>query len=192
MKFVATTLAALFLAGAVSQGQETPGPNFEHLKLYGPTIGTWRYEGPLLEDMPGLANKGTKYVTQIGWRWILNKNAVELNWSSKFQGGKTISGKGLIGWHAAEKRIAIGGIDSTGSITLGTVTFEDGGKTSTLTAEGIDGEGKKTTFTGVVKRTGKDIITWQALERTGGRVDGKSPVYTLTRVKRTRGKKPAK
>ena len=192
MKYVATTLAAIFLASTVAHGQEAPGPNFDHLKLQGPTIGTWRYEGPLLEDMPGLANKGTKYATQIAWRWILNKNAVEVNWRSQFAGGKTISGKGLLGWNAAEDRIVFGDMDSTGGMTIGTVVFEDGGKTSNLTAEGIDGEGRKTTFKGVVKKTGKDTITWQALVRTGGPVDGESPVYTLKRVKRTRRAKSAK
>jgi hypothetical protein len=177
------------LACGVTFAQDEPGPNFEHLKPYGPMIGTWRYEGPLLEDVPEFAEKETNCVFQFQWRRILNKNVVEENWLVEFEGGKTYSGKALIGWNAAEKELSYGGMDSHGGMSLGTVIFDKAAKSSTVTEEGIDGDGNETTFKGVVIKTGKDTLTWQALERTGGIVEGPSPVYTFNRVPRT--KRPA-
>jgi hypothetical protein len=79
-------------------------------------IGTWRYEGPLLEDVPDFGEKGTKCVFQFQWRRILNKNVVEENWLVEFEGGKTYSGKALIGWNAAENKLSYGGMDSHGGM----------------------------------------------------------------------------
>lgn len=189
---VSLALAAVVLTSGVSFGQEeTVGPNFEHLKGYGPMIGTWRYEGPLLEDLPGIAEKGSDLVFQFTWRRILNKNVVEENWLLEFEGGKSISGKALVGWNAAEKHLSYGGMDSLGGMSLGVVVFDAKAKTSTLTEEGIDGDGKATTFTGVVTKTGKDTLTWQRLKGTGGIVEGPSPVCEFKRINRA-GSKQAK
>lgn len=184
MKSVIMTLSAGILVCGMAHGQEEPGPNQELLKSHRPVIGTWRYEGPLLESIPEFAEKGTKYVNQISWKWILDKYAVEIAWFSEFEDGKRISGKGLIGWNAAEKEITFGGMDSSGGISLGTIVMEDGDKVSTLTSEGISGNGEKTTFKGIINVTGKDTLTWHAAERTGGLVEGPSPKYSFTRVKR--------
>ena len=193
MKSSAATLiaVAVVFSTQLASGQET-SPSHEHLKLHGPFIGNWQYEGPLLEDVPDLAKKGSHYVYRISWRWILEKNAVELNWSSEFAGGEKVTGKGLIGWHAGEERIAFGGMSSNGSMSLGTMEFDDAGKSVTLTSEGVNGDGESFSFKGVVTKTGKDTITWQALERGGGDLEGPSPVYTLKRVKRAAGKKATK
>ncbi len=97
----------------------------------------------------------------------------------------------LNGWNAAENRIVHGGMDSTGSMSLGTITADKAAKTITLAGEGVDGDGKEFAFKNVVTKTGKDTLTWQALERTGGDVEGPSPVYKFERVKRTgKAKKP--
>ena len=185
-------IAFLVTAGfAYGQQQET-SPSHEHLKLHGTLIGNWQYEGPLLEDIPELAEKGGHYVYRVSWRWILDKNAIEINWANEFAGGEKVTGKGLIGWHAAENRMAFGGMNSSGGMSLGTIVFDEDSKTSTLTAKGVDGESNATTFKGVVKKLDRDTITWQALERTGGELEGPSPVYTLKRVKRAAGKKATK
>jgi hypothetical protein len=65
------------------------------------------------------------------------------------------------------------------------------GKTLTSTSEGIDAEGVPSSSKVVMKKTDKDTFTWQAVERTGGDIEGPSPVYEFKRVKRT-GKKAAK
>jgi hypothetical protein len=182
-RFVLIVTAVLLVRGAAF-GQEEPGPNYEHLKAHDSVIGTWRYEGPLLEDMPGFAKKGSPYVNQCSWRWILNRNAIEVTWRSEFEGGKTISGKGLIGWNAASQRIAFGGMDSVGSMNFGTIVFENDGKTSSLTGQGVDCDGKKSTFTNVIKIAGDDRFTFQSTERAGGLVEGPGPVYLLQRVER--------
>lgn len=185
--FLALTL--VLLPSGVTFGQEKVGPNFEHLKGYGPMIGTWRYEGPLLEDVPDIAKKGTDFVFEFSWKRILNKNVVEETWAIEFEDGTKISGKALAGWNAAEKTISYGSMNSTGNMSLGTVVFDAKAKTSTLTAKGINGDGEETTFTGVVTKTDKDTLTWQRLEGTGGIVEGSSPVYTYKRVKRAGSKK---
>ncbi len=59
-RFAILTVVAAVLTGSVF-GQE---PN-EHLKGYAPFIGNWRYEGPVLEDIPNVAAKGSKCVRSI-------------------------------------------------------------------------------------------------------------------------------
>ena len=193
MKRLITALVvvvAVFSTGTTS-GKE-PGVHYEHLKPNAMMIGTWRYEGPLLEDVPGFAENGTEYVIQVTWRWILNRNAVEIQWTNQFHGGKKVMGKGLIGWNAAEEKITYGGMDSLGSMSIGTITFDDDGKTSTLTSKGVDAEGETTEFKASFKQVDKETLTWKALHRSGDLLEGESPVYTFKKVKRQGRKKAAK
>ncbi len=110
----------------------------------------------------------------------------------EIEGEKKISGKALIGWNAADQKIVYGGMGSLGGMGLGTVVFDRQAKTSTLTSKGVDGEGEETSIKTVVTKTGKDTLTFQVLERTGGIIEGSSPVYTFKRVPRAAGKKVAK
>ena len=166
------------LTGSVL-GQE---PN-EHLKGYAPFIGKWEHQGTVLEKGPFAeqAEVGSKLLVHISWTWILDKQAVMLDWSIEFQGGLKISGKELIGWNAADNKIVGGGMNSIGGMGIGTRVID--GETITSTNEGVDGEGVKSSYTEVIKKTDKDTLTWQAVERTGGDVQGPSPVYTFKRVK---------
>jgi hypothetical protein len=193
MKRFITALVVVFavFSTGTATGKE-PGVHFEHLKPNAMMIGTWRYEGPLLEDVPGFAKKGTDYVSEVSWRWILNRNAVELRWANQFEGGKKVTGKGLVGWNAAEEKITYGGMDSLGSMSIGTITFDDDGKTSTLTSKGVDAEGETTEFKAYFKQVDKDTLTWKALHRSGDILEGESPVYEFKRVKRPGGKEAAK
>ncbi|MCS7466122.1 hypothetical protein NZK35_05470 [Stieleria sp. ICT_E10.1] len=184
MKSIVTALTVVLLLCGVTYGQDGPGPSFEHLKGYGPMLGTWQYEGPLQEDLAGVAEKGTKMIFQFSWKRILNKNAVEENWSVEFEGGTTFSGKALKGWNADKKEIVSGGMNSLGGVSMGTVVIDKAAKTSTLISKGIDGDGKETSIKGRVTVTGEDTITWQALERTGRLAEGPSPIYTFKRVKK--------
>jgi hypothetical protein len=176
----------MFVAAAVvttgfAFGQEPQQPN-EHLKGYGPFIGTWRYEGPLLEDVPGVAEKDSQFVFQLSWNWILDKQAVMNDWLIEFEGGE-YSEKTLIGWHAAEEQVVYGGFSSAGYSWLGAATLDAKAKSISTASTGKNLEGGPTSFKGVIKKLDKDTLTWQALERTGGMVEGQSPVYTLKRVK---------
>jgi len=184
-------VAVVFSCGFAWGQQAGPAPP-DALTPFGPIIGTWRYEGPLLESVPGTAEKGSKFVFQLSSRWILDKKVVLEDWSVEYEGGKKVSGKSLIGWNAADNTITYGGMDSDGGMGLGTIVFDAQAKTCTLTVESVDDEGQKLTGKNVVMKTGKDTITWQALERTGGDVDGPSPVYTLTRVPAAPSKKVTK
>ena len=194
MKRLTTLLiavAVVFCCGFAWGQQAGPAPP-DVMKPFGPMIGTWRYEGPLLESVPDMAEKGSKFVFQLSWRWILDKKVVLEDWSVEYEGGKKVSGKSLIGWNTADNTITYGGMDSNGGMGLGTIVFDAQAKTCTLTAESVNDEGQKLTEKNVVTKTGKDTITWQALERNGGVIEGPSPVYTLTRVPAVPGKKVTK
>jgi hypothetical protein len=184
------TVALLFTSG-LANGQDASQVS-EHLKPYGPMLGTWRYEGPLQEDVAGIAEKGSKLMFQFSWRRILDKNVVMEDWLAEFENGKSFSGKALIGWNATDKEIAYGGMDSAGGMSLGKVVFDKQARTSTLTGKGVDAEGNETSFKTVVKKTGKDTLTWKAIERIGGIAEGPTNEYTFQRVKRAAGKKAAK
>ncbi|MCS7469974.1 hypothetical protein NZK35_25265 [Stieleria sp. ICT_E10.1] len=188
MKSIVTALIFVLVACGVTDAQDEPGPGFEHLKCYGPFIGTWRYEGPLLKSVPDIAEKGTKVVTQLSWRRILNKSAVEYNWSATFEGGVELSGKALIGWNADEEKIVYGSMNSVGDLNWGTVTPDATARTLTKTSKGVNGKGEEKSSETVLTKTGKDTLTSQALERKGGIVEGPSPPYTLKRVERAKKK----
>jgi hypothetical protein len=163
----------------------------DHLKELRPLLGTWRYEGPLLEDVPGVAEKGSNYKFQSRFRFILGKQVMMEEWTVEFAGGEKFMVKGMTGWNAAENKLVNGAMDSAGGMNLGTLEIDREAKTFTLTTKGSDGEGKPFSLKATGKKLDKNTLTWQALERTGGMVQGKSPVYTLKRVKRT-GKKATK
>ena len=118
------TAVAVVLVCGLTHGKE-PTEAAKHLKCYDALIGTWRYEGPLLEDVPDIAEKGPDIVFQFTWKRILDKNVIEHSWSVEFDGGETLAGKALVGWNAAEEEIVNGGMSSVGGIGLGTVTVDD-------------------------------------------------------------------
>ncbi len=89
----------------------------------------------------------------------------------------------MIGWNAADKKIVAGIMDSGGGMAIGTILLDAQAKTATVTWQGVDGEGEKTSMKNVVTKTGEGTLSWQALERTGGLVEGRSPVVPLQRVK---------
>ena len=103
----------------------------------------------------------------------MNKSAVEVNWSADFtEVGKEFSGKALHGWNAAESQLVYGGMNAIGYIWHGTVKPDETAKCLTLSDEGINGDGGKTSSTTVVRKTGRDTLTWQVLASEGGLVEG--------------------
>lgn len=182
MKRVVTGLCVVVLLCGVAYGQSTPGSNYEHLKCFDQLIGNWIYDGPLLEDIPGIGEKGTKAVTHISFAWILNKNAVEAMWSIEPVAGTKIAGKGLLGWDVAGQRIIGGGMNSAGGHDLSTMTYDPATKTLTSKEEGTDGEGKANTSTNLMTLSDPDTLVFQITERTGGSVQGDSPKLILKRV----------
>lgn len=105
------------------------------------------------------------------------------SWSGEIEGGMKLSGRALIGWNASQEQIIHSGMDSSGGMKLGSVLFDIAAKTSTLTAKGADGDGKFSSLKSVITMTDKDTLTWQAIGRIGGSVEGPSPVYTFKRIK---------
>ena len=174
---ISCALVVFVLTGGFVCGAE---PN-EHLNGFAPFMGTWRHEGAVLEETPGAAAKGTKMVVRWTWTWILDNQVVMDDWIIEFQDGKKLSGKELIGWNAAEKKIMGGGMNSMGAMGVNTCVID--GKTITISSEGVEGDGRKTSSKLVLKKTDEDTLTFQVVERTGGDVVGPSPVYTFKRVK---------
>jgi hypothetical protein len=185
MKYVTATVIAAVVACGVSYGQEMPS-NYEHLKCYDQLIGTWVYEGPALESVPDIVEKGDAVILRQTFKWILEKNVVEATFYGEVKGGFKGSGKGLIGWDTAEQRIISGGMNSFGGHGLSTITYDADAKTWTTKSEGTDGSGEKTSGTSVLRLTGKDTIVIQDFDRKGGLFQGDSPKYTYKRVKRGR------
>ena len=174
---VMCALVFVVVAGGFACGAE---PN-DHLKGFAPFMGTWRHEGSVLEETPGAAAKGTKMVVRWTWTWILDNQIVMNDWIIEFQDGNKLSGKQLIGWNAAEKKIMAGGMNSMGAMGVCTIGID--GKAITTSSEDVEGDGRKTSSKLVMKQTDEDTFTFQVVERTGGDLVGPSPVYTFKRVK---------
>ena len=121
---------------------------------------------------------------------ILNGSAVETNWSFVLKGGVEVIGKTLSGWDAKEEKIVQGAMSSDGGVRVGSVAHDKAAKSLTISLTGVDGDGEETSSKIALTKTGKDTLTWQALERKGGIVEGPSPVHSYKRVKRA--KKAAK
>jgi hypothetical protein len=114
------------------------------------------------------------------------------DWLVEFEGGATLAGKSFTRWNAADEKIVAGGMNSMGGMGVSTIVFDREAKSMTATAGGVSADGETTTGKNVVTKTGKDTLTFQILERTGGLVDGPSPLYTYTRVQAAKGKRAAK
>lgn len=181
---------AVLLCGA-AYAQDPAGSNQGPLQSYEQLIGTWTYEGTLLENLPPFAEQGSKLTMSANWDWILDKKAVEYSFQIAFEGGGKITGKSLIGWDAAERRLVAGGLTSTGTAGLGVITYDEASKTWMDKGSGVDGEGKPFSSTLVVTLVARDTIEIQVKDRTGGDVTGDSPKYTFKRGGTTRRPVPA-
>ena len=73
-----STTLLLAASMVVAQVEEGP-PGHEHLKCYDQLIGTWCYDGPLLEDTPQ-AKKGSEFLAHMSFEWILDGAAIETKW----------------------------------------------------------------------------------------------------------------
>ncbi len=183
MKRQLLTVVAIVLFYGVAAGQEQPGPTYEHLKPFEQLIGTWKYDGPLQENVPVLGGKDSKLVVQLTWEWVLNKCALESNATVELQGGVKLLGKTLIGWDLAEGRIILGGMNSFGAHEVSTVTYDDATKTWTTHSKSVDEKGRHTSATIVGRLIDADTYEWQMKDRKGGDVPGDSPKYVLKRIK---------
>lgn len=175
----------------VAFGAQPVQPN-EHLRGLGAFIGTWRYEGPSPEEVPGFAPKDSKCVIQFSWRWILDKTAIMQDLRVTFEGNKEISQKELIGWNAADQGIVCGGMSSLGIVHLGTIQVDPQARTFTVVTEGVNAEGNKASSKAVFTKVDRDTLTFERLELTGNVVEGPSPVYTLKRVEPPKSMKIAR
>jgi hypothetical protein len=188
MRFLLMSVAAACVWSGSVWGAQPEQPN-EHLKDLAPFIGTWRFEGPSPEAVPGFVELGTPCKVQFSWRWILDKKAVMYDLQVEYEGGKRVSQKELIGWNAAEKEIVSGGLNSIGIVQLGTMQVDAQAKTLTIRTQGVNAEGGESTGEAVFTKVDKDTLTFKRLALTGSIVEGPSPVYTLKRVKPAKGKK---
>jgi hypothetical protein len=173
---------ALLLAASVVVGQaeETSSPS-DHLECFGQFIGKWVYKGPIKEDAPAMAEKGTEIVVHISWEQEFGGNVIESEWEASATGRHIGAGTSLIAWDPRENRIVSGGVDSRGGYRLGVIAFSDDGQTYTRVGEGVDFKGRKTSGTVVITLKDEDTLVWQAMDRTGGDLTGDSPKYTFTR-----------
>ena len=171
MRRVVIAVTVVLATCGLAFGQPSASSNYEQLKCHEPLIGDWVYDGPVLDEVPGFAEKGSKVVFRISWQWILDKNAIDVTWSMELEGKPTISGKGLIAWDKAASRIVGGGVDSGGGYGLDTTTYDEATKTFTTKSQGVDGEARSVTSTSVLKIVDADTITVPGDRTSGGRLD---------------------
>lgn len=89
-------------------------PDYEHLKDMEDFIGTWIGEETLVDDIPGLAEKGEKVTHRPSLRWVLDKAAVQMDALTTTASGKSIEGRWLFGWDASNGEIWASGAHSGG------------------------------------------------------------------------------
>jgi hypothetical protein len=162
-------LSTAFLLAAsmvvVGQAEETTS-NYEHLKVLQPFLGSWTYEGVLHDDIPGLAIKGVNVRIPFRYRWILNRNALMMDWSVQVDSGADLDGKVLIGFDPKGNKIVSGEFTSSGRYSHGEWSVE--GNTLTITGRGVAADGSE--IANVVTNTITDSGTmiWQAKDQTRG------------------------
>jgi hypothetical protein len=177
------SVASLAVASAILLGQaEETVSNYEHMKCYDQLVGTWCYDGPLLEDTP-IAKKGSDFLAHMSFTWILNKSAIEVTWKVEYEGGVEVTGKSLHGWNPAEDHIVTGGMDSLGALHLGEVSHDCEKKLWTLKLKGVAPSGDSTSTTITNTLPNPNTLVWQATERQGGDLTGPSPKYEFKRCK---------
>lgn len=141
------------------------GPAYEHLKVLEPFLGAWEYEGPVQEDIPGIAEKGEQMRVLFRYHWVLNRNAIIMDWSIQLDDGQ-VDAKVLIGFDPKGGKIVSGEFTSAGEYSHGQWSVED--KTLTITAHGIAADGTPSSTTVTNKLAGRGTMVWQATDRTRG------------------------
>jgi hypothetical protein len=94
---------ALLLAASMVVGQA--GDTEQHLKGLQWFVGEWRAEVQLQEGIPGVAEKGDQMEVLGSHRWILGRNAIQVDWTHKINGAEVSMGRGLIGWDGLSNTI---------------------------------------------------------------------------------------
>jgi hypothetical protein len=156
---------ALLLAASMAIGQaEATASNYEHLKVLTPFLGSWGYEGPLHEEIPGFAEKGAKLRILFRYQWILNKNAILMDWSIQQDGGGAVDGKVLIGFDPKGGNIVSGEFTSLGEYSHSEWSVE--GKTLTIHGRGFAADGSDTAATVTNTITERGTMIWQAKGQT--------------------------
>lgn len=105
MRRVALALTAVLTTCGFALAQQQPKSPPEQLQCFEQLVGDWTCETTLEEDIPGLAEKGTKLVLRSSWQWILDKQALQASWSARPEGKPRVAGRGLITWDPAASQI---------------------------------------------------------------------------------------
>jgi hypothetical protein len=129
----------------------------------------------------GGPKKGTPFVIEASWKWVLNKSVIEEEWESTAEDGTVISGKNLVGWDPKTEKIFVMRTNSAGGYDEGMVEFDDEKGVFISKTSGISGDGKEYTGTCVITRVNADEFIFQVCDRTG-QLTGDGPKLTFRRV----------
>ena len=157
------SLASCVLLASVTLGAD-PAENL--LAEYGDlVIGRWIGDVTLIADYPGVGKKGEKVISHGVTRWIADKKGLESEW---FGGAST--GKAIIFWDPAAKKIVQYAVDSGGTISQfyfwkegdtwvfqGGETLPDGSKTEGKGSLVVKDGGDTVVFEGVYTLNGKKL-----------------------------------
>ncbi|MCR4412749.1 MAG: hypothetical protein NUV77_10030 [Thermoguttaceae bacterium] len=168
--------------GVLAADAAEPASNYEQLKVLEPFLGPWVYDGPLLNDAPGIGEKGTKVWAPRTHKWLLNKNALIVNASVRIAGKPPLDGVELIGWDPKEGKIVSGGFTSAGFYSHGVWTVD--GKTATIRSQGVEADGTETSATILVRVTDRGTMVWKLTRQMrGGKELPDSPEYEFKPLK---------
>lgn len=82
----------------------------------------------MTDDSSPIAEPGEKLLFRASWEWALNQNIIAVEWSvAKATDEKTlVTGRGMIGWDAANQKILTTGFDSAGGHSIDTFVEKNG------------------------------------------------------------------
>jgi hypothetical protein len=165
MTRLALVLVVVFVGASTAETEEATS-NYQHLRVLDPFLGPWVYEGPLKEDIPGFAEKGTLIRVPFEYRWAVNKNALIMDWSIQVKGQRSLDGVVLIGWDPKEKDIIDREFTSDGGYSFAVWTVE--GNTLRIKDHVIAADGTETTSVVLNKLTEQRTMIWQATNQVRG------------------------
>lgn len=178
----------LLLAASVVVGQARDTSSHPELKGLEPLIGSWKYEGTLHDDVPGLAEKGAEITAVNTFRWILRGKAIQLDWSTKIDGQLAGTGRALLGWDGTTNKIMEWALTDKGNHSG---QWKRQGDQWIYTSAGMGPEGK-TAASIVYTDIGSDSYTFQARDRVYGEAklpDMKTYVFKRVENPPRKGKK---
>ena len=150
------------LPASMALAQDGPVSHYDQLKGLEWLVGTFSAEMKAEEDIPGIVQAGEMYQGTVDCEWQLNKNIIAVHIVLKAKGITFWEHRGMIGWDPISKQIISRSFNSIGGHAQG--VFSKNGQNWETKTSGVNGEGKKTSGTGVLFDIVKDSFSVQSVD----------------------------